>query len=129
MTREYKWDDYAREAEVAPFVLRVSEDETITVQNPTGVQIMRLGQGLRAGDMELMLIALTGDAHTQVMGLLGKVGHKALPKLIEDLVDHFGLYEDVDLRGPSGGVVTERRPDKIRALLRSGYKPLGEEQP
>ena len=129
MTREYKWDDYAREAEVPPFVLRVSEDEKIEVQNPTGVQIMRLGQGLRTGDMELMLIALTGDAHTQVMGLLGKVGHKALPKLIEDLMDHFGLYEDVDLRGPLGGVVTERRPDKIRALLRSGYKPLGEEQP
>lgn len=127
MTSEYKWDDYAREAEVAPFVLRVSEDEKIAVQNPTGVQIMRLGQGLRAGDLDMMLFALTGDSHGDITRLLGKVGHKALPKLIEDLMDHFGLYEDVDLRGPSGGVVTERRPDKIRALLRSGYKPLGED--
>ena len=127
MTSEYKWDDYAREAEVAPFVLRVSEDEAITIQNPTGVQIMRLGQGLRAGDLDLMLFALTGDSHTDITRLLGKVGHKALPKLIEDLMDHFGLYEDVDLRGPSGGVVTERRPDKIRALVRAGYKPLGED--
>lgn len=126
-SREYKWDDYAREAEVAPFVLRVSEDEAITIQNPTGVQIMRLGQGLRAGDLDLMLFALTGDSHTDITRLLGKVGHKALPKLIEDLMDHFGLYEDVDLRGPSGGVVTERRPDKIRALVRAGYKPLGED--
>lgn len=127
MTSEYKWDDYAREAEVAPFVLRVSEDEAITIQNPTGVQIMRLGQGLRAGDLDLMLFALTGDSHTDITRLLGQVGHKALPKLIEDLMDHFGLYEDVDLRGPSGGVVTERRPDKIRALVRAGYKPLGED--
>lgn len=124
---EYRWDDYAREAAVSDFVLRVSDDEVIRVENPTGVQIMRLGQAMRVGDLDAMLLALTGEAHVQITALLGKVGHKALPKLIEDLMDHFGLYEDVELRGPSGGVVTERRPDKIRALLRSGYKPLGED--
>ena len=75
---EYRWDDYAREADVSDFVLRVSDDEVIRVENPTGVQIMRLGQAMRVGDLDAMLLALTGEAHVQITALLGKVGHKAL---------------------------------------------------
>lgn len=121
-----KWDQYAAEAAVEPFQLPVSEDETLLFEVPSGVAIMRIAQGLRSGDLELILRSVVGDQWPRVQELLGGVGHKALPSLVEDMLDHFELYEDVALVGPGGGKVTARRPREIQALVSQGYRPAGE---
>lgn len=126
-TNVHNWDQYVTEAEVDPFILKTPDSE-ISVSNPTGVQIMRLSQGLRSGDLDVILMGLCGDQYQVIVNLLGKVGHKALPKLIEDLMDHFELYEDIELQGPGGGTVKESRPTKIRQLMGVGYKVKGEDQ-
>lgn len=125
-TTTYQWDKYVKEAQRPDFVLEVDDKTTIRVANPTGVQIMRVAQGLRAGDMDLTLMGVAGDSYKAIMDLLGGAGFQALSPLLEDMLDHFDLYEDVELVGPSGGKVTERRPTKIQQLLKVGYRPVGE---
>lgn len=122
----HKWDQYVAEAKIAPFELEVSEDETLTVTAPSGVALMRIMQGLREGDIHAILVALTGDQWDRLEELLGGAGHKAMPKLTEDMMDHFELYEPVTLVGPGGGKVTRSRPTEIQALWNQGYRPVGE---
>ena len=122
----YNWDQYVAEAEAPDFVLKSGDEEKMRVHNPTGVQIMRVSQGLRSGDLDLMLVGLTGEAYPQAIELLSKAGHKALPRLVEDLMDHFNLYDEIELVGPGGGTVRETRPTKILQLLKLGYVVKGE---
>jgi hypothetical protein len=121
-----RWDQYVEEARIEPFRLEVSDDETLVIEAPTGVSLMRIMRGLREGDLEAIIIGLTGDQWGRLQQLMGGAGHKAMPKLVEDLMDHFEIYDDVTLVGPSGGQVTERRPTKIQKLLNMGYRPVGE---
>ena len=124
---EFKtWDAYVEEAAIEPFVLKVSPDETLTFTAPTGVSLMRVSQGLRSGDLELCITAVTGDQWPRMRELLDGASHKALPALLEDMMDHFELYEDVVLVSPTGDRVTRRRPTEIRPLLDAGYRPAGE---
>ncbi len=125
-TATHTWDQYVREAEVPPFVLKVSAEETLEFHNPTGVALIRIMRGMREGDLEVILASLSGNQWERVQQLLGGAGHGALPSLVEDLMDHFNLYDDVELQGPSGGKVTKRRPRDIQALLNQGYRPVGE---
>lgn len=120
------WDQYAEEARLDPFKLPVSADETLVIECPTGVALMRIAEGVRRGDLELVLRSLTGEAWGRIEQLLGGVGHKAMPSLTEDMMDHFSLYEDVTLIGPGGGKVTRRRPTEIQRLLNQGYRVPGE---
>lgn len=122
------WDQYTDEARIEPFQLVVSKDETLIFEPPTGAALLQIMRGLRSGDLEVILFAITGDQWGRVQELLGTAGHKALPALVEDLMDHFDLYEPVTLRGPGGGTVTKKRPTEINALLNQGYRPLGEAQ-
>jgi hypothetical protein len=123
-----RWDDYADEAKIDPFELPISDDETLLFEVPSGVAIMRIAQGMRSGDLELILRSLVGDQWPRVQELLGGAGHKALPLLIEDMLDHFELYEKVELVGPGGGRVTANRPREIQGLINQGYRPVGEAQ-
>lgn len=125
-TQTHTWDTYVREAEIDPFVLEVSDDEKLTFDAPSGVALMRIMRGLREGDLEAILVALTGDRWQRLEQLLGGAGHKAMPALTEDLMDHFELYQDVTLIGQGGGKVTKRRPTEIQALINQGYRPAGE---
>ena len=120
------WDDYVDEAKVPPFRLKVAEGDVIEIECPTGVAIMRISQGLRSGDLELILRALTGDHWDRFEDLLGRAGHKVLPRMVEDMMDHFDLYEDVTLVSPDGGKRKARRPKEIQRLLDLGYRPAGE---
>lgn len=122
----YTWDNYVREAARPDFVLKVSDTEEVRITNPTGVQTMRVSQGLRNGDLDAILVGLTGDQYPRMVELLSSVGHEALPKLVEDLMDHFHMYDEVELRGPGGGIVKASRPTKIQQLIRAGYVPVGE---
>lgn len=120
------WDEYAEEAKIDPFILKVSEDETLTFEAPSGAALVQIMRGLRSGDLELILASLAGDQWERLQELFGGIGHKALPALTEDLMDHFELYEPVTLVGPGGGKVTRRRPTDVRALVNQGYRPMGE---
>lgn len=127
MAKTFKtWDQYAEEAAGEPFVLRVSEDETLEFEMPSGTALIRIMQGLRTGDLELTLHAIAGEQWPRVEELLSKAGHKALPNLVEDMLDHFDLYEPVTLIGPGGGKVTRKRPRDIQMLINQGYRPAGE---
>jgi hypothetical protein len=121
-----QWDTYVQEAKLEPFELKISDDETLVFEAPSGAALMHIMQGLRTGDIELILSALAGDEWSRLQELFGSVGHKALPALTEDLMDHFDLYEPVTLVGPSGGKVTRKRPREIQTLLNQGYRPVGE---
>ena len=120
------WDQYVDEARVEPFRLPVSDEETLIVEAPSGVALMRIMQGMRSGDLELILRALTGEQWDRINELLAGASHKALPSLTEDMLDHFDLYEPVTLVGPGGGKVTAKRPREINALINQGYRPAGE---
>ena len=127
MSKTFKtWDQYADEAKIAPFELKISDDETLVFETPTGAALIQIARGLRAGDLELILANVAGDQWERLLQLFGGVGHKAMPALTEDLMDHFELYEDVTLVGPGGGKVTRRRPTDIKRMIDQGYRPLGE---
>jgi hypothetical protein len=121
-----KWDDYAEEAKIEPFRLEVSNDETLVFEMPSGAALMQIMRGLRSGDLELILASIAGDQWERLLELFGHVGHKALPALTEDLMDHFELYEPVTLVGPGGGKVVRKRPTDINRLINQGYRPVGE---
>lgn len=128
MKTEFKsWDQYTREAQVPPFELPVSDEETLVFECPSGTALLRVSQGLRNGDIELILRAVVGDQWERVEELLGAAGHKAFPALVEDMMAHFELYEDVPMVSPDGGKRTARRPSEIKRLLAIGYRPVGEE--
>lgn len=120
------WDSYVDEAKIEPFRLAVSEDEELVFEVPTGAALIQIMRGLRVGDLELILSSLAGDQWERLLELFGSAGHKVMPRLTEDLMDHFDLYEPVDLIGPGGGRVTRKRPTEIQAMLRQGYRPAGE---
>lgn len=121
-----KWDEYVEEARIEPFRLEVSEDETLVFEAPSGAALMNIMRGLRQGDLELILASLAGDQWDRLQELFGGAGHKALPALTEDLMDHFDLYDEVTLIGPGGGKVKRKRPREIQAMLNQGYRPMGE---
>lgn len=123
---EYTWDTYVEEARIEPFRLKVSTDETLEFEAPTGTALIQIMRGLRQGDLELILHSLVGDDWERVDILLSQAGHKALPALVEDMMDHFDLYEPVTLIGPGGGKVSKKRPRDIQALINQGYRPAGE---
>lgn len=126
MANTKSWDQYVEEAKVEPFVLPVSADETLTFENPSGAALVQIMEGMRTGDLVLILSSLAGDNWGRLQELFQGAGHKALPKLTEDLMDHFDLYEPVTLVGPGGGKLTRKRPREIQALINQGYRPMGE---
>jgi len=123
---EYSWDQYAEEAKGEPFVLRVDADTKLVFEMPTATALLRVMQGIRGGDLELILRSIVGEDWDKVEVLLSSAGHKALPNLVEDMLDHFDLYEEVTLIGPGGGKVKRKRPREIQSLIEQGYRPLGE---
>ena len=121
-----KWDEYVEEARIEPFELGISDDETLVFEAPTGAALIQIMRGLRAGDLEVILANLAGDQWERLLELFGGAGHKVMPSLTEDLMDHFQLYEPVTLVGPGGGKVTRKRPTDIKRMLDQGYRPAGE---
>lgn len=127
MTQQFKrWDQYVAEAAHAPFELPVSEEETIIIEAPTGATLIQWARAYRAQDVEAMLITICGDQWTRIEQLLSRAGHEAMNNLVTDMMIFFDLADDVVLVGPGGGKITEKDPRKIRALMKTGYRPEGE---
>ena len=120
------FDEFAQEADGAPYEIPVTKEETIIIKYPDGNALIHIMQGLRDSDILMILSSLTGDQWPRVEELFGSIGHTALPKLTEKMMDHFDLYEPVTLVGPGGGKVTRKRPTDIQALVNQGYRPMGE---
>lgn len=120
------WDQYAEEGARPPFQLKVSEEETVEVQMPTGAALVRFASSYRDGDMQAMLYAMCGDAWPRIEELISKAPYKAMENLVTDMMLHFELAEEHELVAPGGGKRYERDPRKIRALLRQGWRPAGE---
>lgn len=125
-TQFKRWDEYASEAKHDPFQLPVSDEQTIIIEAPTGASLIQWARAYRTGDMEAMLVTLCGEQWQHVEALLAKAGHSAMENLITDMMLFFDLAEEVVLVGQGGGKVTEKDPRKIRAMLKQGYRPLGE---
>lgn len=121
------WDQYVTEANIDAFEIPTGKESgPIVISNPTANQIMRISQGLRTGDLELIIVNLCGDSWEQVEALMETAPHGVLPVLVEDMMAHFDLYEDVTLVGPGGGKVTAKRPREIQGFINRGYRPVGE---
>lgn len=129
---EFKtWDQYVQEAQHDPFVLRISEKESVEIEAPTGHRLIQFNRAARSGDAEAMLIMLCGDAWEQLEERVMGAGHKAMESLMIDLMDFFDLTEEVTLVGPGKGdkpgpVKTVKDPREISKLLSQGYRPVGE---
>lgn len=127
MSKTFKsFDQYVQEAELDPFELPVSEDHTLVISAPTGVQMLRFAEAYRSQDVQAMLWALTGDQWAELEPLLARAGYKAMNEILADLMIHFDLNEEVTLVGPGGGEIREKDPRKIQALRRKGYSLKGE---
>ena len=122
----HKWDAYVAEAAVDDFVLELPDGDTIAFKNPSGPALLQIGEGTRRGDLDQILHAIAGDAYPRMIELMGNAGHAALASLVEDLMDHFGLYEPVALQSPTGKRINVSRPTEIRRHLNMGWRPVGE---
>ena len=122
----HKWDAYVAEAAVDDFVLELPDGDTVAFKNPTGPALLQIGEGTRRGDLDQILHAIAGDAYPRMIELMENAGHAALASLVEDLMDHFGLYEPVALQSPTGKRINVSRPTEIRRHLNQGWRPVGE---
>lgn len=119
----HAWDHYVKEASRPPFELRISDDETITITNPTGAQMHRIAEGMRSNDSDVTLMGLCGDSYERVAELLADAPYAATTALTDDLLDHFDFLTDVTLVAPSGKKRTVRKYTELQELLVKGWKP------
>lgn len=124
-------DQYIKEAEIPPFELPISEDETMVFPSPTAGMIDRAAEGYRANDAKLILWALCGDQWPKLEEILDPIPYEARDKIVEDMLRHFKIVVDqeVTFRGSDGKEFTESDPDKIKYLQKAGFKIVGESQP
>lgn len=120
------WDQYTKEAELPPFELPVSKDETIIIPPLSGAALIQFQRAYRAGDDEAMLMVLSGDQWERVEPLLAKAGHSAFRNLVIDMMIHFDLGEEVEMITPDGRRIFEKDPRTIKNKLRQGYRVVGE---
>ena len=120
------WDQYTEEAEIPPFELPVSKDETIIIPALSGAGMVQFARAYRQGDDEAMLMILAGDQWEKIEPLLARAGHKAMRNLVIDMMMHFDLGEEVELVTPDGRKVFEKDPRTIKNKLRQGYRVVGE---
>lgn len=125
------FDQYVDEADIEPFVLPISDDETLTFPIPSGTALLRFTEAYRAGDTIAVLWALCGDQWPRLEELLSDKPFTVMNKIMNDLVTHFKLVPNVEmeLRGPGGGKILESNPEKIAQLQRAGFTLVGESQP
>lgn len=89
--RKFKtWDSYVKEASHPPFELPVSEDKVITIEAPTGGQLMEAQKLAATGDVEAQLRVICGDASDEVIPLIKQAPGHVMGALITDIMEHFG---------------------------------------
>lgn len=122
----YSWDVYVKEAEKPPFELEISPDDTLIIECPDAIALGRLADAMRGGDLEVALYALVGEHWPRVKKLLSNVGYEALDALLQDLLEHFDLAQEITLVGPGGGEIKTKKMREVSQLVTIGYRPVGE---
>ena len=124
---EFKtWNDYVAEAEKPPFLLKVSEDETLTFTAPSGAAMIQIGRAARSGDTAAVLELLSGENWKRVKELIGGAGFDAMFALAIDIQIHFGLADEYLLVSPDGDKRLVDDPREVRSLMRKGWSASGE---
>lgn len=101
MSKTFKFSQYLKEAEKPPFVLEVSEDETLEISAPDGDTVMEIEE---AHSSRTTLRLLSGEHSARVLELVGEAPASVLVGLVQDMTKHFGLQQ-----APSGGSRASRR--------------------
>lgn len=120
------WNDYVAEAEKPPFLLKVSEDETLRFSAPSGAAMIQIGRVARAGDTAAVLELLSGENWARVKELIAGAGFDAMFALAIDLQIHFGLADEYLLVSPEGDKKLVDDPREVRSLMRKGWLVSGE---
>lgn len=89
MGKTFKFDQYLREADKPPFVLEISEDETIEIPAPDGDTVMAIEES-RSSRTNLELLA--GEHSERVLELVGSAPASVMIGLVQDMSKHFGLF-------------------------------------
>lgn len=121
-----RWDDYVQEAEVPPFRLVVSDEETVEIACPTGEALLKVARAGRDGDHLAVLEILSGESWNRVSELVAKAPYQVMLDLSIDLQIHFGMTDEYEMVNPSGGKKVVRDPRQIRTLRKNGWKVVGE---
>ena len=124
---EFKtWNDYVAEADKPPFLLKVSEDETLRFSAPSGAAMIQIGRAARSGDTAAVLELLSGENWKRVKELIGGAGFDAMFALAIDIQIHFGLADEYLLVSPEGDKKLVDDPREVRSLMRKGWSVSGE---
>lgn len=95
MSKTYDFNSYLAEARPTEFVLRVSDEQSITIQ-PPDVDTLLLLDEARSARRSLEL--LCGDQWSAVHALIGGRHSGVLERFLKDLKRHFNLEAE-----PQGG--------------------------
>lgn len=122
-----RWDDYVAEAEVPPFQLVVSDEETLEIACPDGEALLKVARAGREGDHLAVLEIITGEQWNRVSELVSKAPYQVMLDLSVDLQVHFGMTDEYQMVNPSGGKKTVSDPRLVRKMRKNGWKVVGEE--
>jgi hypothetical protein len=96
------WDSYVKEASRPPFVLVVDPDTSVTIEAPTGDQVIRMEEMFRTeGSVTDALRLICGDAGEKVIELVREAPAGAMNQLMSDIMDHFNFGEALSGEAPS----------------------------
>jgi len=88
----YDFDSYLAEARPTAFVLKVSDEQTITIEPPSSETMLLLDEATTA---RRQLELLCGDQWQDVFGLVRTKHSGVLNKLTTDMLKHFGVDQVV----------------------------------
>jgi hypothetical protein len=90
MAKTYDFDAYLAQARPTAFVLRVSPDQTITIEPPDTETLLRIDEARTA---RRVLELLCGEHYSTVYNLIRDKHAGVLTGLVEDMRRHFNLGE------------------------------------
>jgi hypothetical protein len=96
------WDSYVKEAAQPPFVIVVDDETSITVNAPTGDQIIE-GEAMFRADASASdaLKVVCGDAADAVLELCRPAPAGAMNQLLTDIMEHFNFGASMSGETPS----------------------------
>lgn len=101
MSKTYKFDRYVKDAKAEPFVLQISDDETIEIAAPDGETMIEIEE---SASSRRTLELLTDKHFDRVWDLVRHAPVGVLNQLANDMADHFGLNPQ-----PPGGFTKSSR--------------------
>lgn len=98
----YKLDKYRAEANVAPFVLELSEGHLLSIPPPSAETMMAIGE-TPIHDGRRMLQLLCGEQHDELWAAVAWEPASMVTTIVTDMMKHFGIGAAAlhDVRGGS----------------------------